>query len=74
MFLVREGEAMVYRETEHGHRVKMMRMGEGEFFGEMTLIDIQKRSASVVVESRRCSTRWATVSSTSSTRKTCRAT
>jgi CRP-like cAMP-binding protein len=28
----------------------MIRLGPGEFFGEMTLIDIQKRSASVVVE------------------------
>jgi CRP/FNR family cyclic AMP-dependent transcriptional regulator len=50
MYVVRKGEAVVYRETEHGHRVKMVRMGEGEFFGEMTLIDIMKRSASVMVE------------------------
>ncbi len=50
MFIVRRGEAVVYRDTEHGHKVKMVRMGEGEFFGEMTLIDIMKRSASVVVE------------------------
>lgn len=50
MFLVRRGEAVVYRDTEHGHRVKMVRLGEGEFFGEMTLIDIMKRSASVMVE------------------------
>jgi CRP-like cAMP-binding protein len=50
MFLVRKGEAVVYRDTEAGHRVKMVRLGEGEFFGEMTLIDIMKRSASVMVE------------------------
>ena len=47
---MRRGEAVVYRDTEAGHRVKMVRLGEGEFFGEMTLIDIMKRSASVMVE------------------------
>ena len=50
MFLVRSGEVLVCRDGEDGHRVKMVRMGPGEFFGEMTLIDIQKRSATVVVE------------------------
>jgi CRP-like cAMP-binding protein len=50
MFLVRRGEVMVCRDMEDGRRLKMVRMGEGEFFGEMTLIDIQKRSATVVVE------------------------
>ena len=50
MFLVRSGEVVVTRETETGRRIKMVRMGEGEFFGEMTLIDIQKRSATVIVD------------------------
>ena len=50
MFLVREGEVVVCRDNEEGRRMKMIRMGPGEFFGEMTLIDIQKRSATVVVE------------------------
>lgn len=49
MFLVREGEVLVCRDTD-GRRVKMVRMGPGEFFGEMTLIDIQKRSATVVAQ------------------------
>ena len=50
MFLVREGEVVVCRDNEEGRRMKMVRMGPGEFFGEMTLIDIQKRSASVVAQ------------------------
>lgn len=49
MFLIRTGEVLVYRGVAE-HRVKMVRMGPGEFFGEMTLIDPQKRSATVVVE------------------------
>lgn len=48
MFLIREGEVVVCRDDESGRRVKLVRMGSGEFFGEMTLIDIQKRSATVV--------------------------
>lgn len=50
MFLVREGEVVVCRDLPDGRRLKMVRMGPGEFFGEMTLIDIQKRSATVIVE------------------------
>ncbi len=47
LYLVRSGEVLVWREDEHGRRVKLVRLGPGEFFGEMALIDIQKRSASV---------------------------
>jgi CRP-like cAMP-binding protein len=50
MFLVRDGEVVVCRDNEEGRRMKMVRMGVGEFFGEMTLIDIQKRSATVVAQ------------------------
>lgn len=50
MFIVRRGEVAVVRERESGRRVRMVRLGVGEFFGEMTLIDPQKRSATIVVE------------------------
>lgn len=51
MFLIRHGEVIVCRDDEGGgHRRKLVRMATGEFFGEMTLIDIQKRSATVIVE------------------------
>ena len=49
MFLIRSGEIAVYRGVG-ARRVKMVRMGPGEFFGEMTLIDVQRRSATVIVE------------------------
>ena len=50
MFIIRTGEVVVCREGDARKRMKLIRMGPGEFFGEMTLIDIQKRSATVVVE------------------------
>ena len=50
MFVVRSGEAVVYREHLSGRRARLIRMGPGEFFGEMTLIDIMKRSATVMIE------------------------
>lgn len=49
MYIVRSGEVMVARD-EGSRRIKMVRLGAGEFFGEMTLIDVQKRSATVVVQ------------------------
>lgn len=50
MYVVGEGEVVVCRQGEGNSRVRMVRLGRGEFFGEMTLIDPQPRSATVVVE------------------------
>lgn len=50
MYVLAEGEVIVCRENPAGPRVRMVRLGRGEFFGEMTLVDPQPRSATVVVE------------------------
>lgn len=50
MYVVGEGEVIVCRAGPKGRRIRMVRLGVGEFFGEMTLIDPQPRSATVVVE------------------------
>jgi CRP/FNR family transcriptional regulator, cyclic AMP receptor protein len=49
MFVVRHGEVEVQRSSTDGAAVPIVRLGPGEFFGEMSLIEIQRRSATVKV-------------------------
>ena len=51
MYIVRSGELLKYQSGESGVMVKLMRFGEGDFFGETTLIEIQPRPFTVVAES-----------------------
>lgn len=47
MYVVLEGEVLVSRRGPSGERVRLVRLGVGECFGEMTLVDPQPRSATV---------------------------
>lgn len=49
MFVVASGEVEIRRSNSQGAQVPIVRLGPGEFFGEMTLVEIQPRSATVVV-------------------------
>ena len=51
MFVVRSGELVVSRLGNSGRAIRMTGLGPGDFFGEMTLIEMQNRSATVVAES-----------------------
>jgi len=51
MFIVQSGELVVSRLADSGHTLRIARLGSGDFFGEMTLIEMQNRSATVVTES-----------------------
>jgi CRP-like cAMP-binding protein len=51
MFIVHSGELVVNKVGASGRVVRMAGLEPGDFFGEMTLIEMQNRSATVVGES-----------------------
>src|SRR5215211_1346539 len=51
MYIVHSGELVVSKLGKSGGVIRMTRLGPGDFFGEMTLIEMQNRSATVVAES-----------------------
>ncbi|WP_334369254.1 Crp/Fnr family transcriptional regulator [Bradyrhizobium sp. AZCC 1578] len=51
MFIVHSGHLVVSKRADAGRVIRMADLGPGDFFGEMTLIEMQNRSATVVAES-----------------------
>ena len=51
MYIVHFGELVVSKLGESGRAIRMTGLGPGDFFGEMTLIEMQNRSATVVADS-----------------------
>ena len=51
LFVVHSGQLVVNRRAESGGSLRIAGFGPGDFFGEMTLIEMQNRSATVVAES-----------------------
>lgn len=51
LYIVRRGEVAVYDRDASGARHEVSRLGEGELFGEMSLVDDLLASADVEVES-----------------------
>ena len=51
MFIVHAGQLVVRKRTDSGGVIRMSGLEPGDFFGEMTLIEMQNRSATVVAES-----------------------
>ena len=50
MYIVAEGRLAVSKHGDSGRAVPMSQLTPGDFFGEMTLIEMQNRSATVVAE------------------------
>ncbi len=51
MFIVKSGRLVVSKRAHSGSVIPISVLGPGDFFGEMTLIEMQNRSATVVAES-----------------------
>lgn len=51
MYVIARGEIVMCRSGEHGRQVKLVRLHEGDFFGETTLIEMQPRPYTAVVAS-----------------------
>ncbi len=51
MYIVHSGALAVSKLGNSGRVIRMASLGPGDFFGEMTLIEMQNRSATVVAES-----------------------
>lgn len=47
MFVILEGRVKVYKRDEHGHEATLRELREGDFFGELGLLDSHVRSASI---------------------------
>ena len=50
MFIVHAGDLVVSKLAIPGASIRMSHLGPGDFFGEMTLIEMQDRSATVIAE------------------------
>ncbi|MBW7965775.1 cyclic nucleotide-binding domain-containing protein [Bradyrhizobium sp. BR 10261] len=51
MFIVKSGRLAVSKRADSGSAIPISVLERGDFFGEMTLIEMQNRSATVVAES-----------------------
>jgi CRP/FNR family cyclic AMP-dependent transcriptional regulator len=51
MFIVHSGELVVSKRGDSGREIRIAGFEPGDFFGEMTLIEMQNRSATVLTES-----------------------
>ncbi len=52
LYVIREGEVEVLRRSTKGNDQSIVKLGPGECFGEMTLVELQPRSATCVVRKK----------------------
>lgn len=48
LYIIREGEVQIVREKETGEKIILAAFSKGDFFGELALVDGEKRSASAI--------------------------
>lgn len=52
LYVIREGEVEVLRKSSQGNNQSIVKLGPGECFGEMTLVELQPRSATCIVRKK----------------------
>jgi CRP/FNR family transcriptional regulator, cyclic AMP receptor protein len=50
IYLIREGEVEIQRTGKNGSTLSLARLSKGDFFGELALVDGEKRSASAIAK------------------------
>lgn len=50
MYIIREGKVRIDRKTDSSEIISLATFKEGDFFGELALLDDEKRSASAIAE------------------------
>jgi CRP-like cAMP-binding protein len=48
LYIIRDGEVRIERETDTGEKITLATFSKSDFFGELALVDGEKRSASAV--------------------------
>jgi CRP/FNR family transcriptional regulator, cyclic AMP receptor protein len=51
LYIIREGEVLISRESDKGENLTLATFYKGDFFGELALVDNEKRSASAIANS-----------------------
>jgi len=51
LYIIRDGNVLISRESEKGDKITLAVFQKGDFFGELALIDSEKRSASAIANS-----------------------
>ena len=51
LYIIREGEVQITRSDENGAEINLATFKKGDFFGELALVDGEKRSASAIAKS-----------------------
>lgn len=50
LYIIREGEVVISREDDEGDKVTLAVFQKGDFFGELAMVDDDKRSASAIAK------------------------
>jgi CRP/FNR family transcriptional regulator, cyclic AMP receptor protein len=50
LYVIRDGEVSIFRESDEGEKIELATFTKGDFFGELALVDGEKRSASAIAK------------------------